>query len=298
MTQTITPPESGISRLWWAAKHPPADPKTSLVGRTILITGPNAGLGFECATKFAALGASTLIFGVRSLAKGEEAKARIEQATKCKSNIIQLFQLDMSSFTSIENFAKEVNIKFPKIDTAVLNAGIAPPAYQLSPHGHEMSVQVNAISTAYLAILLLPTLNETSSTTGKPSHLEFVASHGHAGVNLDMFKGKESILDTVNDPKLFTWLTQYSISKLLEMWLIKEIASKTLSSKIIVTETCPGLCRSNLGREFNMPIRVANKLFQLVFARTAEEGSRTMVSAVTLGKEAHDGYWVNDQLAM
>jgi short-subunit dehydrogenase len=71
-----------------------------------------------------ALGVSKLIFAVRSLEKGEAAKLEIERKTKCNAEVIQLFKLDMSSYESIENFVKEVNV----------------------------------ISTAYLAILLLPSL--------------------------------------------------------------------------------------------------------------------------------------------
>jgi NAD(P)-dependent dehydrogenase (short-subunit alcohol dehydrogenase family) len=40
---------------------------TSFADKTVLITGANVGLGLEAAVKLAALGASLLIFGVRSL---------------------------------------------------------------------------------------------------------------------------------------------------------------------------------------------------------------------------------------
>ncbi|KAK4234271.1 hypothetical protein C8A03DRAFT_37961 [Achaetomium macrosporum] len=61
----------------WAVNHPPADPTVSFAGKTVLVTGTNTGLGFEAAVKYAALGASRLILGVRSADKGEAAKQHI-----------------------------------------------------------------------------------------------------------------------------------------------------------------------------------------------------------------------------
>ena len=71
----------GLGLMWWSGRNPPSDPLTTLTGKTVLITGANVGLGFEAAIKFAKLKASRLIFGVRSLQRGEEAKARLCQQT-------------------------------------------------------------------------------------------------------------------------------------------------------------------------------------------------------------------------
>jgi len=297
-TSADAPAKSGLGVFWWAARHPPTDPTTSCTGKTVLITGANVGLGFEAATKFAALGAATLIFGVRSLGKGKAAKAQIERAIGCKSDIIQIFELDMSSYSSIEKFAKVVSNKFPKIDAAILNAGVAASAYNVSPHGWEMSLQVNVISTTYLAILLLPKLRETALSTRQPACLEFVASAGHGDVKAENIKDSSSILKKANDRKNFSIATQYINTKLMEMWAMGQIASKTSPAQVIVTSSCPGLCRSNLGRDFIALIRIPNNLFQKVFARSSEEGSRTIVSATSLGAEGHGGFWTNDKVSM
>jgi NAD(P)-dependent dehydrogenase (short-subunit alcohol dehydrogenase family) len=299
MTSTVSPPtgKNSLGSLWWSARHPPADPTASFAGKTVLITGANVGLGFEAAVKFAALGVSTLIFGVRSLEKGKAAKEKIEQTTKCNTNVIQLFQLDMSDFSSVEKFATAVSGKFPTIDAAVLNAGIAPSGYNLSPHGWEMSVQVNVLSTTYLAILLLPKLRATSSTTGKPAHLEIIASTGHRDVNPESVQGNEGILKKVNDEKTFSWVAQYSITKLLVMWSMVHIAAKTSPHQVIVVATCPGLCQSTIGRDFSAPLRYPDTLFKKIFGRTCEEGSRTYVSATLLREEAHGGFWTHDRIS-
>jgi NAD(P)-dependent dehydrogenase (short-subunit alcohol dehydrogenase family) len=287
-----------ISSFWHGARHPPADPNTSYAGKTILITGPNTGLGFEAATKFAALGASTLIFGVRSLEKGKAAKLQIEERTRCSPDVIQLFQLDMMSFDSIDEFVKKVNNGFEKVDIAVLNAGVAVSAYNLSVHGWEAALQVNALSTAYLAILLLPRLRDTAASTRRPSMLELVASTGHLDVKAESVTptGSQGVLTVVNDKAHFSILKQYQISKLLEMWVVQQIAARTSPLETVVVASCPGLCRSSLGRDFGAFIRVVDYMIKAPMARSAEQGSRTLVSATALDKNAHGGFWTNDEI--
>jgi NAD(P)-dependent dehydrogenase (short-subunit alcohol dehydrogenase family) len=304
MPQATTPPPSstsvpGIAAFWHAARHPPAEPTTSYANKTILITGANIGLGFEAAQKFAALGASTLIFGVRSLEKGAAAKTKIEQSTKCQPSVIQLFQVDMSSFESIDKFVKDVSSKIEKIDIAVLNAGVSVSAYNLSPHGWEMALQINVLSTAYLAILLLPKLRATAAATGRPSHLEFVASLGHvfAAVESVSPTGSERILDKVNEKAGFRVFMRYQESKLLEMWVMRQIAVTTSAREVIVVACCPGICKSNLGRDFGLVLRTLDAVLKWPFTRSAEEGCRTIVSATALGEESHGGFWTNDELA-
>lgn len=65
-------------------------PTTSFVGKTVIITGSNTGLGREAARHIARLGAETIILAVRSLRKGEAAKRDIEQSTNCGKDVIQV----------------------------------------------------------------------------------------------------------------------------------------------------------------------------------------------------------------
>ncbi|PGH33526.1 hypothetical protein GX50_03683 [[Emmonsia] crescens] len=295
---TSVPTKSTLSSYWWASRHPPADPTTSFAGKTVLITGANAGLGFEAAIKFAALGASNLIFGVRSLQRGEEAKARIEATTGCGADIIQLVELDMSSYASIENFVQQVNRRFPVVHAAVLNAGVFQSSYKLSPEGWEMSIQVNGISTAYLGILLLPKLRKTGLSTGRAVHLEIVGSCSQGDVNVKDVRDTSSILQKINDPKNFSIGSQYCISKLLAMWVTTHIAAKTSVEQVIVSASCPGMCKSNLSHDLGLVLRGLDGFARSILARTTEQGSRTLVSGTLLGPDAHGGFWTHDKVAM
>jgi NAD(P)-dependent dehydrogenase (short-subunit alcohol dehydrogenase family) len=295
---TSLPAKSSPARFRYTRANPVKDPSTSFAGKTVLITGPNAGLGYEAAIKFAMLGASKLIFGVRSLERGQEAKTKIEQLTKCNPDAIYLVELDMGSYSSIENFAKVVTDQFPIIDAAVLNAGVAPPSHKLSQEGWEMSLQVNVISTAYLSILLLPKLRESGRASQEPTHLEFVSSTGHGDVATESVRDSSNILKKVNDPANFRFSAQYQITKLLEIWAMEQIAAYTSPQEVIVNSSCPGLCKSSIGRDFNFMLRALDAIFKGIFAQTAEAGSRILVSAVTAGADSHGGFWALDKVSV
>jgi NAD(P)-dependent dehydrogenase (short-subunit alcohol dehydrogenase family) len=50
-------------------------PTTSFKGQTIIVTGSNTGLGLEAARHFVRLDAPRVIIAIRSIKKGEDAKA-------------------------------------------------------------------------------------------------------------------------------------------------------------------------------------------------------------------------------
>ncbi|CAM1506064.1 Fc.00g057050.m01.CDS01 [Cosmosporella sp. VM-42] len=293
------PVKSSLSDLWWTARNPPLDPTNSFSGKSILITGSNTGLGFEAAKKFAALGASKLILGVRSIERGQAAKDRIEQSLDGRSSspLIEVIQLDMLKLSSVEEFAREVSERFTEVHIVVLNAGIAAVDYFTSPEGWESSLQVNVISTAYLALLLLPKLRQTTLSTGSLSILEIVTSSGHGDVKAPSLESNGRIIDKVNDRSNFNFLTQYQITKLLAMYVMKQISATTLADEVVVFAVCPGLCKSDIARDGSFVLRKIDGIWKSLFARTAEQGSRTLVSGATLGADARGGFWTHDRLA-
>lgn len=268
----------------------------------MLVTGANTGLGFQAAIKYAAGGASLLILGVRSIAKGEVAKAEIVQHTACDANTIKVMQVDMSTFASVKTFANQLNEQVAQLDIALLNAGLATGKFVSSPDGWEIALQVNVLSTALMAILLLQKLRETATTTGTPTHLGFVNSIAHADTAPEwvMTEPGQSLLEKINTPSYFKDRKQYAVVKLLGIYAMQEIAKATLgpdgNPQVIVNASCPFLCKTDLGRSFPTIAKIPMMGFQAIFARTAEQGSRTLVGATTLGKESQGKLWSHDIL--
>ena len=214
----------------------------------------------------------------------------------------------MDRFASVDAFAKRVDRDLERLDIAVLNAGIVAPKYELSSEGWERMLQINTLSTALLAILLLPKL-AASSRASSLSHLEIVASLGHKYAILlpSSESPKEAPtrrLHNQNRSESFAGsFQQYAHSKLYIMWIVRSLAQKCPHSadgttKVIINDTCPGGCRTEVFRDFQSPLTTfVLPVAQLLLFRTTEQGSRTIVGAAGLGLESHGRWWTNDELA-
>ena len=274
---------------------PPKQITTTFEGKTVIVTGSNTGVGYATALKYVQLAASTVILGVRSLQKGETAKAQIETATG-RAGVVQIWQLDMASFKSIDAFAKRVE-SLRKLDVAVLNAGIFNSTFKLSETGWENSLQVNTLGTALLAILLTPKL-QASQSANSPAHLVVVTSTGHIEAQLKP-QDKNQLLHQYNNDLGVGPYQQHLASKVFMMWITRELAYRCLDTEgeptVIVNDACPGACRSDVAREFDsIPFVVAKSIGSVLLLRPAENGARVLVGASTLGEESHGLWWSAD----
>ncbi|KAM5445007.1 hypothetical protein MferCBS31731_000466 [Microsporum ferrugineum] len=297
----------GFGRLIQGRLFPPANPTASLEGKTVLLTGGTSGLGLEAAIKYIDLGVSSLIIGCRNAERGNEAKKVIEKRTKRDGNTadfnIQIWALDMASYQSVISFAEKINDEIPRLDIALLNAGVMHRKYTLTKDGWEETLQTNALSTALLGLLLLPKLRASRDTiTGTAAHLTFISSgsYRHATAEELQPEGTSSILQHLNSEEAFRAHSQYRLSKVLVEYTTKSIANLTRcddgSVEVIVNSACPGYCRSRLGREYDTwHERMFVTIFERIFGRTSEQGSRTLVSATLLGEESHGKWWRSDQ---
>ncbi|MEZ4407061.1 MAG: SDR family NAD(P)-dependent oxidoreductase [Polyangiales bacterium] len=127
--------------------------------RTCLITGANAGIGFAAAAQLAARGHAVLL-GCRSVARGDEAAARIRASTPDAR--VTVLPLDVSSQASIREAAARVE----RLDALVHNAAyfdIRAKDRALTPEGRELTWATNHLGPALLTELLLPRLLESPS---------------------------------------------------------------------------------------------------------------------------------------
>lgn len=289
------------STMRWAVNNPPADPNVSFKGKTVLVTGANAGLGFEAAVKYSALGADKLILAVRTAEKGETTKKRVLERTGRESSTIAIVLVDLTTYESVRAFVAAVEKETPRLDIALLNAGLGNPSYEAAPSGREMALQVNVLSTALMAILLLPLLRTTAEVAGKRPHLTFVNSNGHSMAKREWFSKTGSLMETANEREKWDANKSYILVKLMGVAVARAMARATAARgnpppEVIVNVVCPGFCKTELGRKFNLASHIIMAPFQAIFARTAEQGSRSLVSATALGTESHGRFWTHDIL--
>lgn len=292
-SRELPPLTSNYWRRFWRSQHtkPPSLPKdTDLTGKVAIVTGSNTGLGLESSRQFLKLGLSRLIMAVRSAERGEEAASKLR--TLFPNATIDVWLLDMSSYTSIRTFVGRVESQLPRLDIAILNAGINRLAFEANTNtGHEETVQVNYLSTFLLAILILPSL-KNKSPSGSPGRLTIISS-ALANIAVLPDHASTSILNTFDDPKKFGNAT-YGSSKLLgHLFLWKLIDLDYVKAEDVVINLIePGFLK---GTDFNRNVKgglaIGLKLFQALVARDVTDAGTTVVDASAVkGNEVHGCY--------
>ncbi|PYI01172.1 short-chain dehydrogenase/reductase family protein [Aspergillus sclerotiicarbonarius CBS 121057] len=269
---------------------PPAT--TNLSDQVAIITGGNAGLGFECASQLLSLHLSHLILAVRSLDKGEAAAAKLRALHPTAT--IEVWQLDMSSYDSIQAFAKRVENHLPRLDIAILNAGIMPMNFAAVPTtGHEETIQVNYLSTVLLTILLLPSL-KAKSPPGVPGRLTIV----NAALSLipQLPSAKDTpFLKFYDNPDNFDSNGNYCMSKLLAHAFLYKLIDYVCADDVVVNLADPAYVKgTKLVRDAHGPAKAGLAVFGAVTGRTVKVGASTFVDAAVLkGKESHGCFLMN-----
>ena len=238
--------------------QPPVSPNPDsldLAGQTIIITGANAGLGFECARQLLISCASTVILAVRNISKGEAARASLlaspEIQRKNPNADIRVLKLDMEDYKSVIAFANNVKKEVKDLHVLLLNAGIGKLGFEISVTGHEKVTQVNYLSNALLSLELLPLLEATAARMGQATRLSWVGSraqHSSSIAKKDPILPTESILAHFDDKTKYSAMGRYSDTKLLCAMFVAEMAKRVPKEKVVINIMCPGMVCVTHGR--------------------------------------------------
>ena len=281
----------------------PPIPTRSFAGETVIVTGSNTGLGLEAARHIARLDATLLILAVRSTSKGEAARASILASHPESKTRIEVWPLDMASYESVQAFAARCERDLDRLDAVLENAGVGTRTFSTA-EDNELTLTVNVVSTFLLALLLLPRLRQTATQHNTVPRLSIVASEVHFFTDFREWESPRGVFAELNDPKTADMGDRYNVSKMMEVLAVRalaprmRIASASASSPgkahplVILDSVNPGLCHSELGREFKGIGGAFFALAKFLLARTTEAGGRCLVAALTV-EEAH-GEYVSD----
>lgn len=192
----------------------------SLVGKTVLITGGNSGIGYETALALAARGGRIII------ADKDDATESINKiiAETNNKNIVYK-HLNLSSLASVRNFAKEINEEEDRLDILINNAGIAI-WNTFSEDGLQTVMQTNHFGPFLLTHLLIDLLKKSA-----PSRVIFVSS-------ILAFINNVSVRNLNKMP--FRGLGVYSNSKMMNIITANIFAQKLHGTGVTSNSLYPG----------------------------------------------------------
>jgi len=237
---------------------------TSAIGdpRTVIVTGANAGIGFETSLALAAQG-DHVIMTARDPLRGAEA---LDQVRQRSGNLTtELMILDLASFTSINKFAREFTATNNQLDVLVNNAGLVLSKRALTAEGFEMTFGVNHLGHFLLTQKLIDPLTNTEG-----ARVVVVSSDAHrfARSGLDF--------NDLQAEKSYKPFSVYGKSKLANIYFARELSRRLPQVK--VNSLHPGFVRSRFARDGDsgriMDIAMAPTR---LFAISPAKGARTSI---------------------
>lgn len=128
-------------------------------GKTFVVTGGNAGIGYFISEQLARAG-GTVVIAARNATKAAAAIAAIQR--EVPGAAVTAVTLDLSSYAAVRTAADEL-ARLPRIDALIENAGSIMPARerQETVDGNEIMYGTNHLGHFLLTALLYPTLVKT-----------------------------------------------------------------------------------------------------------------------------------------
>nr|XP_050036553.2 retinol dehydrogenase 12-like isoform X1 [Dermacentor andersoni] len=256
--------------------------KADLSGRTVVITGANAGIGYETARQLALRGAR-LVLGCRNEERARRAVERL--ASETRSTAVSWLPLDTSSPDSVRAFVERLlRLTGGRVHVLVNNAATAADddCRRLTAEGHELVWATNYLGHYLLTRLLLPTLRECAPS--RVVNLTSVAQQ-MARIDWDDVQGLRG-----------TWAAgrAYCNSKRAMLLFTAELARRLHGSGVSVCAVHPGVVNTPVARGLT---RVKEPWFGLLSTlfgvKTVREACETTVHAVVATNPC-SGWYLSD----
>ena len=238
-------------------------------GKTFLITGGNAGIGFEATKLLTSKGAKVIILS-RNAQKVNIAISEIKQLNAAAD--VEFIELDLASLESVRKAAELINNSVEKIDGLICNAAIAQVAKQvLTVDGYESQLAVNYYGNFLLSGLLFDKISASNGRIVYVSSLGYKMGH------------KRIQFEDMNFDENYHPNNVYSHCKLALMLFAYELQRRVKKeNKNVQIQVChPGSSKTTLIRDdASLLTRVMLKLI-FPFFQSAEKGAWPEVLCAT-----------------
>jgi NAD(P)-dependent dehydrogenase (short-subunit alcohol dehydrogenase family) len=220
-------------------------------GRTAVVTGANTGLGYQTAAALAAKGAH-VVLAVRNTDKGNEAAARIADATPGASVAVQA--LDLTSLASIRQAAEELRANHTTIDLLINNAGVMMTPKSTTKDGFELQFGTNHLGHFALTGLLLDRI-----VAAPGSRIVTVSSVGHR------FARSGIRFEDLQWEKDYSRVGAYGQAKLANLMFTYELQRRLQGTDTIAAAAHPGGSRSELTRNLPRLVQAVSRVLEPLY---------------------------------
>ncbi len=227
--------------------------------KTVIITGANAGLGYECARSIAKSAPDiSIVIAGRNMERILSAAGQINKETGLES--VSALVMDLASLSSIRNFINVfANAGLPPLHCLICNAGIHPGrTIRVTQDGFEAAFGVNYLGHFLLTNLLIPHMAEGARILMVSSR-----THDYRDVSpfpKPVYRSPGILADPIppRGESIQTFLGKaYSTSKLCQTMFAFELERRIQESggKLSVNVFDPGGMVTDLTREFHPAVR-------------------------------------------
>jgi NAD(P)-dependent dehydrogenase (short-subunit alcohol dehydrogenase family) len=210
-------------------------------GRIAVVTGANAGIGYETALAFARKDLK-VVMACRSPEKAE--KARLQILREVPGAELEIMELDLSRMRSVRSFSEEYQHRYDRLDLLINNAGVMVAPKTTTEDGFELHIATNYLGHFLLTGLLLGPILQTPG-----SRVVSLSSTAHktGRINLDDFHGSRRYYSffAYSQSKLACLMFAYELQRRLERQ----------GASTISTAAHPGTSYTDIVRNFPYWIR-------------------------------------------
>lgn len=244
----------------------------ALAGKTYVITGANAGAGYQASRLLLARGAKVVMLN-RSIERSKAAIAALQQEFGADAGV-SFIRMDLAALASVREAAAEVLRSVPRIDALICNAAIAQvPTQKRTVDGFESQLGTNHYGHFLLCGLLFDRIERSAG------RIVVVASLGYKmGLRTIQF-------DDMNWDQNYRGNPAYSQSKLAQMMFAYELQDRVRAAKGVVSVyVChPGSSATSLiNTSGNLMTRIIFRLMSLSpLVQSAEKGAYPEVMCAT-----------------
>lgn len=240
---------------WTEAKVP------DQTGRVAVVTGANSGIGYEAAAALVRNGAK-VILACRNTDTAGAAADRMGGSTEVE-------KLDLSSLSSVRDFAERIHSSHPKIDLLINNAGVMWTPHSTTEDGFELQFGTNHLGHFALTGQLLDLLLRVDG-----SRVVTISSFGH--------KTGRIHFDDLQLERGYGRHRAYAQSKLANLMFTYELQRRLAAAKVptIAVAAHPGTAHTELTRNAGL-LHPLNRAFGRVVAQPATMGALPTLRAAT-----------------